>query len=161
MYFCKLWKQKMCYDPPQMELLDLSEAIERVSEAHDDWNTEPEALFYCLRACSMIAVIIPVFEAEKTEAGIVVSAFGKIAIHEISIHNNSTTIGSQALDDKSASHPEHFFVGPADNPESWLGMIRHVFRVERAIMQTFPDWAGRTKGEWNEYLRIRRERLGF
>lgn len=151
----------MCYSFSAMELFDLSEAIERVAEARDDWNTEPEALFYCLRACSMIAIIIPVFEAEKTEAGIVITAYGKFAVTEIQIHENHVTIGSQSLDSQGERPVERFFVGPADNPESWLGMIRHVFRAERAILQTFPDWAGRTRSEWNEYLRIRRERLGF
>ena len=69
-------------------------------------------------------------------------------------------LGSKSIDDKDANIIERFFVGPADNPASWQGVIRHIFKAERAILQMF-DFTGRLRSEWDEYLRIRKDRLGF
>ena len=102
----------------------------------------------------------PVFEAEQVEKGVVISAYGKVAIHEIAISENHVMLGSQAIDDKAASVSERFFAGPADNPASWEGVIRHIFKAERSILMMV-DFTGRLRSEWDEYLRIRKDRLGF
>ena len=141
-------------------LFDLSDEIQLISQAPEDWHVEPEHLFYAIRACGMIAVIIPVFEAERVEQGVVITAYGRIGLHEIAISENSVTLGSQTIDDGAESVREHFFVGPADVPASWEGVIRHVFKAERAILQMI-DFSGRMRAEWDEYLRVRQDRLGF
>ena len=141
-------------------LFDLSDEIQLISQAPEDWHVEPEHLFYAIRACGMIAAVIPVFEAEKVEKGVVISAYGRFCLHEIAISENSVMLGSKSIDDKDANIIERFFVGPADNPASWQGVIRHIFKAERAILQMF-DFTGRLRSEWDEYLRIRKDRLGF
>ena len=141
-------------------LFDLSDEIQLISQAPEDWHVEPEHLFYAIRACGMLAVIIPVFEAEQVEKGIVITAYGRLCLHEIAIRENHVTLGSQAIDDGTESVREHFFVGLADNPASWEGVIRHVFKAERAILQMI-DFSGRMQAEWAEFLRVRKERLGF
>jgi hypothetical protein len=141
-------------------LFDLSDEIQLVSEGPENWHVEPEHLFYAIRACGMLAVIIPVFEAERAEKGIVITAFGRLCLHEIAIRETAVMLGSKAIDDKDARIIEHFFVGESDNPASWEGVIRHIFKAERSILQMI-DFAGRVRAEWNEFLRIRQERLGF
>ena len=141
-------------------LFDLSDEIQLIDRAIDEWNIEPECLFYALRACGMVAVIIPVFEGDRTEKGILISAYGKFGIHEFEIRENKVLIGSQALDSKIDAPIDLFFVGEADNPSSWEATIRHVFKAERAILQMV-DFRGRVRAEWDEYLRIRGDRLGF
>ena len=141
-------------------LFDLSDEIQFLDRAEDDWNVEPEQIFYCLRACGMIQIIISVFEAEKVETGVLVTGYGRYGIHEILIRENRVTIGSQALDDKHDNPIDHFFVGEADNPSTWEAVIRSVFKNERAIL-SMSDFKGRVRAEWLEYLRIRGDRLGF
>ena len=108
----------------------------------------------------MVAAIIPVFEGEQTEKGCLITAYGKYCIHEFEIREDKVMLGSQALDDKVDGAIDHFFVGEADNPSSWEGDIRHVFKDERAILQMV-DFRGRVRREWDEYLRNRGDRLGF
>jgi hypothetical protein len=141
-------------------LFDLSDEIQLIDQAPDHYGVEVEDFFYAVRTCGMIAVIIPVFEAEKTEKGMVISAYGSICLHEIQIRENRVLLGSQAIDDKDTRTIQHFFVGPSDNPASWQGVVRHIFKAERAILQMV-DFTGRLRSEWDEYLRIRRDRLGF
>ena len=50
-------------------LFDLSDEIQLVSQAPEDWHVEPEHIFYAIRACGMIAVIIPVFEGGTNREG--------------------------------------------------------------------------------------------
>ncbi len=141
-------------------LFDISDEIQLIDRAPDEWNTESEPFFYGLRACGVLAAIVPVFEGERIEKGVVIVAYGKFAIHEIMIRENRVMIGSQALDNKIDARIDHFLVGEADNPSTWEGVIRHVFRNERAILQ-MSDFKGRVRAEWDEYLRIRGDRLGF
>ena len=63
-------------------LFDLSDEIQLISQAPEDWHVEPEHLFYAIRACGMIAAVIPVFEAEKVEKGVVISAYGRFCLHK-------------------------------------------------------------------------------
>jgi hypothetical protein len=144
-----------------LKLFDLSDEIQLLDRAEDDWGVEPEQFFYCIRCCSVLAAICSVFEAERTPRGCVVTAYGKLCAHDIEISQDRVFLGSRTIDDKNTGAPERFFAGPASSPESWMGAIRHVFKTERAILQLFPDWTGRMRSEWNEYLRVRRERLGF
>ena len=102
----------------------------------------------------------PRFRGREVEKGVVITAYGRLCLHEIAIRENNVTLGSQAIDDGAESVREHFFVGPADNPSSWEGVIRHVFKAERAILQMV-DFSGRMRSEWAEFLRVRKERLGF
>ena len=141
-------------------LFDLSDEIQLIDQAPDNYGVEVEDFFYAIRTCGMIAVIVPVFEVERVEKGCVISAYGRLCLHEIQIRENRVMLGSQAIDDREASIREHFFVGPADNPASWEGVVRHVFHHERAILQMV-DFTGRLRAEWDEYLRIRKDRLGF
>ena len=55
---------------------------------------------------------------------------------------------------------DHFLVGSADEPSSWEATIRHVFKAERSCLQ-MSDFSGRVRKEWDDYLRIRGDRLGF
>jgi hypothetical protein len=141
-----------------MALFDISDEIQLIDRALDEWNVEPEQLFYALRACGMIAVIVPVFEGERTERGCLISAYGKHCVHEIEISEGKVMLGSKGLDEENGIN--NFFVGPSDNPASWEGVIRHVFHHERAIL-SMADFKGRVRREWDEYLRIRGDRLGF
>ena len=59
-------------------LFDISDEIQLIDRAPDEWNIEPECLFYGLRACGMLAVIVPVFEAERVEKGVIISAYGQV-----------------------------------------------------------------------------------
>ena len=109
----------------------------------------------------MIAAIVPVFEGERIEKGCLVTGYGRYAIHEILIRDDRVMLGSQSLDSKGDDGPiDHFFVGPADNPASWEGVIRHVVRNEKAILPLV-DFKGRVRAEWAEYIRNREDRLGF
>ena len=143
------------------EIFDFGEEIQFLDQAPDRYGMEVEDFFYAVRMCGMIAVIIPVFEVERTEKGCIITAYGRLCVHEIQIRENRVMLGSQAIDDEAeANNRERFFVGPSDNPASWEGVIRHVFRHEKAILQ-MADFAGRVKAEWGEFLRVRKERLGF
>ena len=112
----------------------------------------------------MIGVIIPVFEAERTEKGCVVTAFGRIAIHSIEIREakagSFVALSVQPIEDRAQSTPECVFTGPASQPVTWEGVVKHVFRNERAILQMI-DFSGRLKADWDEFIRIRKDRLGF
>ena len=141
-------------------LFDLADEITLIDQAPDHYGVEVEDFFYAVRMCGMIAAICSVFEAEQVEKGCVITAYGRFCIHEIQIRDNRVMLGSQPGDDKAESIRDHFFVGPADNPASWEGVIRHVFHHERAILQMI-DFTGRLRSEWDEYLRIRKDRLGF
>ena len=59
-------------------LFDLSDEIQLIDQAPDNYGVEVEDFFYAIRMCGMIAVIIPVFEVERTEKGCVITAYGKI-----------------------------------------------------------------------------------
>ena len=141
-------------------LFDLSDEIQLVNQAPEDWHIEPEHIFSAIRACGMIAVIIPVFEAEKVEKGIVITAYGRLCLHEIAIRENNVTLGSQAIDDQEANIRESFFVGRADAPASWEGVIRHVFKAERAILQMI-DFAGRMRASGRNFFASARIGLAF
>jgi hypothetical protein len=141
-------------------LFDLSDEIQLIDRAPEEWHVEPEHLFYGIRACGMLAAICSVFEAEKVEKGIIITAYGRIGLHEIEIRETAVMLGSQPIDDKDTNILDRFFVGPVDNPASWDGVIRHVFKAERAILQLV-DFKGQVRKEWDEFLRIRRDRLGF
>jgi hypothetical protein len=131
-----------------------------IDQAPDHYGVEVEDFFYAVRTCGMLAVIISVFEAEKVEKGCVITAYGRLCLHEIAIRETAIMLGSQAIDDKDTNIIHHFFAGPADNPAAWEGVIRHVFHHERAILQMV-DFTGRLRSEWEEFLRIRKDRLGF
>jgi hypothetical protein len=102
-------------------LFDLSDEIELIGRAPEDWEVEPEQMFYAIRACGMIAAIVPVFEAEKIEKGAVITAYGRFCLHEIQICDGRVMLGSQAIVDKAEAIRERFFAGPADVPASWKG----------------------------------------
>ena len=106
-------------------LFDLSDELHLVDRAPDEWNTDPEQLFYALRACGMLAVIIPVFEGEKTEKGVVITAYGKFGIHEFMISDGQVLIGSQSLDSKIDAPIDHFLVGS----EEAFGLGRRPFAM--------------------------------
>jgi hypothetical protein len=143
-----------------MAMFDISDEIQLIDRAIDEWGTEPEQLFYALRACGMVAVIIEVFEGDRIEGGLVITAYGRFCVHEVAIYEGRVMLGSRSMDDKDNAPIDRFFVGPADNPASWEGVIRSIFRNERAILQMV-DFRGRVRREWDEYLRIRGDRLGF
>ena len=108
-------------------LFDLSDEIQLIDRAPDDWNVEPEQIFYALRACGMLSAIIPVFEGEKLRRG----ASSRLTGSSASMNSRfamGSDAWSQALDDKDDDPIDHFFVGQADNPQSWQGVIRHVFQ---------------------------------
>ena len=143
------------------EIFDLSDEIQLMDQAPDRYGMEVEDFFYAVRMCGMIAVIVPVFEVERTEKGCMITAYGRHCVHMIQIQENRVMLGSQAINDKAEeNNRESFFVGPPDNPSSWEGVIRHVFHHERAILQMV-DFTGRLRSEWDEFLRIRKDRLGF
>ena len=113
----------------------------------------------------MVAAICTVFEAERIEKGVVVSCYGKLCVHEIQVRESGSggliSLGSQAISDKAPyGASDRFFAGPADVPESWLGVVRHIYRNERAILW-MADFPSRLKAEWAEFLRVRKDRLGF
>ena len=145
-------------------LFDLSDEITLIDQAPDHYGVEVEDFFYAVRTCGMLAAICSVFEAERIEKGVVISAYGKLCVHEIQVRESGNggliSLGSQSLEKASHGAIERFFAGPADNPESWVGVIRHVFHHERAILQMV-DFTGRLRSEWGEFLRVRKERLGF
>ena len=143
------------------EIFDFNEEIQFLDQAPDRYSVEVEDFFYLCRMCGMIGVIIPVFESERTEKGCVVTAYGKICLHLIEVREGSIFLASQFIEDKAAPESlESFYAGPADNPSAWEGVIRHVFKAERSILQMI-DFPGRVKAEWSEYLRVRQDRLGF
>ena len=97
-------------------LFDISDEIQLIDRAPDEWNTEPEQLFYGLRACGMLAVIIPVFEGEKVEKGCLITAYGQVLHPRI---RDSRWAGDDRLaspDDKDDNPIDHFFVGPSGQP---------------------------------------------
>ena len=83
----------------------------RVVAGHVDDGVEVEDFFYAVRTCGMLAAICSVFEAEQVEKGMVISAYGRLCLHEIQIRENRVMLGSQAIADKTANIREHFFVG--------------------------------------------------
>ena len=69
-------------------------------------------------------------------------------------------LGSKGLDrQERPCQLNAFSSGPADNPASWEGVIRHVFKNERAILQMV-DFKGRVRAEWDEYLADSRGSVG-
>ena len=142
------------------ELFDFNDEIQFIDEAPDRYGVEGEHFFYLCRMCGTIGVIVPVFEIERAEKSCVVTAYGKHCSHSIEIREARILLGSQLIEDKAPGSGESFFVGYANQPKSWEGVIRHVFKTERAILQLI-DFSGRLKAEWNEFLRIRQDRLGF
>ena len=143
-----------------MALFDIHDEIQLIDRSIDDWNVESEPFFYGIRACGMLSAIIEAFEAEKIEKGCLIIGYGRYGIHEFVIRGGQLLIGSQAVSDRHDNPISHFSVGPADNPASWEATIRHVVKAERAILQMV-DFKGRVRREWDEYLRIRGDRLGF
>ena len=141
-------------------VLDLSDEIQLIDRAPDEWGVEEEQFFYCLRACGVLAALVQVFEGERIEKGCCITAYGRHGIHEFLIRENKILIGSQALSDRHDNPLDHFHVGPADSPSSWEATIRHVVKAEHGILQ-MADFKGRVRAEWDEYLRIRGDRLGF
>jgi len=141
-------------------LFDLGEEIELVAESPDRLGIEPQDAFYLCRACGVLAAICSVFEVERIEKGCVITAYGRLCLHEITIREGGfVSLGAQA-NDHAASVSENFHVGYAYLPETWEGVIRSIFKTERAILQMV-DFAGRMKAEWEEFLRVRKDRLGF
>ena len=70
-------------------LFDLSDEIQLIDQAPDNYGVEVEDFFYAIRMCGMIAVIIPVFEVERIEKGCVITAYGRLCIHEIQIRRDA------------------------------------------------------------------------
>jgi hypothetical protein len=151
------------------EIFDHSDEIQLLEEALDRYGIEPEDFFYLCRACQVIAAICPVFEAEKlcvnaqfdeAEGGIIVTAFGSLCEHQIAVQGGFVSTASIAIDDRRPNAPEPSIIGRSSLPLAWLGVLRRVFKAERAILWQ-ADFTSRVKAEWSEYLRFRKERLGF
>jgi hypothetical protein len=147
------------------ELFDPGDEIALIDAAPDRLGIESEDAFYAIRTCGMIGAIIPVFEIEKIERGIVVIGYGEICEHQIQVRESGGSGGlvstaSLAIDDRRPNAPEYYVIGRSNLPTAWLGCLRRVFRAERAILWQ-ADFVGRVKAEWAEYLRVRKERLGF
>ena len=116
-------------------LFDLSDEITLIDQAPDNYGVEVEDFFYAVRTCGMLAAICSVFEAERIEKGVVISAYGKFCLHEIQVREGGSggliSLGSQSLEDKAPHGAcDRFFAGPSDAPASWAGVVRHVFHHE-------------------------------
>lgn len=118
-------------------LFDISDELPLIDRAIDEWGTEPEQLFYGLRACGMVAVVIPVFEAEKVENGVIISAFGKFAIHEFAIRDGRVMIGSQALDSKIDAPPLIIF---SSAPRTSLRLGKRPFGMSSETSAPSSKW---------------------
>ena len=110
-------------------------------------------------------MIVPAFEVERTERrGCRVACYGRLCVHEIEIRSakneNFISLTVQIINDRTPDEPECVFTGPASQPITWQGVVKHIFKDERAILW-MADFSSRLKAEWDEYLRIRRDRLGF
>ena len=143
-------------------LFDLSDEIQLIDRAPDDWNVEPEHFFYAIRACGMLAVIIPVFEAEQIEKGVrhhglrEASASTRSQIRENSVMTRLASHRRQS----DATIAITSSSGRPTTQQSWEGVIRHVFHHERAILQMV-DFAGRVRAEWDEYLAHSQRSVGL
>ena len=146
------------------ELFDVGDEITIIDQAVDRLGIEPQEAFFLCQACGMVAAICSVFEVERIERGVVVSAYGRLCVHSIQVRESGSSglisLGSQAINDQAAIDVERFFAGPADVPESWLGVVKHIYRNERSILW-MADFSERLKSEWQKFLDVRRDRLGF
>jgi hypothetical protein len=146
------------------EIFDFSDEVSLLDQAFDRYGVEPQVFFCLCQAAGMIAAVVPAFEIERTASGCILTGFGRLCIHQIEVreaeNDSFATLTAQVINDRAPCEPEVVFGGIASLPASWVGIVKHIYRNERSILW-MADFGERLKSEWQKYLDVRRDRLGF
>jgi hypothetical protein len=147
------------------ELIEPSEAISLLDEYRDRFALDEESFFYLFRTCSALPAHLGPFEIHPVVKGCSLTLFGKRCEFELRVINANddravVSVIAQPLDDKTGRMRQIVFSGWADEPESWLSVIRTITRCEGLTLYMH-DFPATLRDSWAEYLRVRDDRLGF